>query len=269
MMTNKPQVTSKQTPVPALDRSVVILDFVSSCEAPPTAAEITKALALPRSSAHGLIAALVTHGLLHKNTAQRYTISGHVMHWANGFLIQQDIVSLFTAGVAKSPELSAYSLTLTYREARDVVCLACHNGASRLGFTFHIGLRLPAGFAATGKAILSTEDDETVNKLFENTWHTLLTPHSIPDKASLLKELAETRQRGYSIDDRQIRDGMFCIGVPIFDHKGQARYGIALSMQKTDAIPQVIEQLGTAIKTLADNLSCRLGANTISIAREI
>lgn len=259
-MTSKLQAPLNKTSVPALDRSVVILDFVSSSETPPTAAEITKALALPRSSAHGLIAALVTHGLLSKNTAQRYTISGHVMRWANGFLAQQNIVSLFSTDVAGSPELSAYSLTLTYREERDVICLACHNGASRLGFTFHIGLRLPAGFAATGKAILSTEDDETVKKLFENTWYAPLTPHSIADKTALLKELAETRQRGYSVDDRQIRDGMFCIGVPIFDHNGQARYGIALSMQRTDADEQTIKHIGNRLRQHADALSRRLGA---------
>lgn len=259
-MKNKAQEITNKTAIPALNRSVAILDFVSTCETPPTAADITKALNLPRSSAHGLIVALVTHGLLHKNTAQRYTMSGHVMHWANGFLAQQDIVPLFSADIAASPELAAYSLTLTYREGKDVVCLACHNGASRLGFTFHIGLRLPAGFAASGKAMLSTEKDEVASQLFKKTWHEPLTPHSISDKTALLKELAETRQRGYSIDDRQIRDGMFCIGVPVFDHSGEARYGIALSMQRADADDTLVKHIGTTLRQHADALSRRLGA---------
>lgn len=258
--TLKPLKSPIKTTVPALDRSIAILDFVCQCEAPPTAAQITKALDLPRSSAHGLISALVAHGLLHKNNAQRYTVSGHVMRWTNGFLAQQDVVLLFTTDIASRPELSVYSLTLTHLEERDVVCLACHNGASHLGFTFHIGLRLPASFAATGKAILSTEDDEIVEVLFQDNWHTPLTPHSIPDKATLLTELAETRKRGYSIDDRQIRDGMFCIGVPVFDYSQCARYGIALSMQKADADAQTIRSIGTVLRRHADALSRRLGA---------
>ncbi len=249
-----------KTNVPALDRSAAILDFVSTCGQPPSAADITRELQLPRSSAHGLIVALVTHGLLHKNTESRYTISGRVMRWANGFLVQQNVVPLFNTEIASRPTLSAYSLTLTCRDGRDVVCLACHNGNSRLGFTFHMGLRLPVGFAATGKAMLSTENDITVKQLLEQYWHTPLTPHSAESCQVLLKELAETRKRGYSIDDRQIRDGMYCIGVPVFDHSQTARYGIALSMQKADADPEMIDELGKALRESANDLSQRLGA---------
>ncbi len=249
-----------KTSAPAVDKSVAILDFVSACEQPPSAADITRELLLPRSSAHGLITTLVTHGLLHKNTESRYTISGRVMQWANGFLTQQNVVPLFNTEIASRPALSAYSLTLTCRDGRDVVCLACHNGNSRLGFTFHMGLRLPVGFAATGKAILSTESDIDVKKLLGENWHTPLTPHSTKNCQALLEELAQTRTRGYSIDDRQIRDGMYCIGVPVFDHSQTARYGIALSMQKADANPTLIEQLGKTLRQSADELSQRLGA---------
>ncbi len=252
--------TDTKTRVPALDRSVAILDFVSACETPPSASDITRSLDLPRSSAHGLIGALVTHGLLHKNTESRYTMSGHVMAWTNGFLAQQDIVPLFNSEIVISPDLAAYSLTLTCRDGRDVVCLACHNGASRLGFTFHTGLRLPVAFAATGKAILSTEDDRNVIALFKDAWPAPLTPHSVANCDLLLAELAEARQRGYSIDDRQIRDGMYCIGVPVFDHNQYARYGIALSMQKADADTMSMDEVGLTLRRHADELSQRLGA---------
>ncbi len=251
-----------KTKIPALDRGVAILNFVSDCQQPPNAAEITRQLGLPRSSAHGLIAALVAHGLLYKNTEGRYTLSGQVMTWANGFLAQQNVVPLFNSEIVTTPELSAYSLTLTCRDGRDVVCLACHNGDSRLGFTFHMGMRLPVGFAATGKAMLSAESDETVEALFSQGWHVPLTPHSIPNCQALLKELAETRQRGYSIDDRQIRDGMYCIGVPVFDHNQQARYGIALSLQKAEA--DHIEYIGQLLRARADDLSQRLGAKPLA-----
>lgn len=256
--------SSIKTNVPALDRSVIILDYVGQCEQPPSAADITRDLGLPRSSAHAVIAALVTHGLLHRNTENRYTMSGRVMQWANSFLAQQDIVPLFNSEIATNPELSAYSLTLTCRDNRHVVCLACHNGASRLGFTFSMGLRLPVGFAATGKAMLSTQSDAMVKELFSDGWHESLTPHSIPSCEALLSELAETRERGYSVDDRQIRDGMYCIGVPVFDHSQHvAQYGIALSMQKADADAKTIQHVGAILRHCADGLSQRLGASLI------
>lgn len=253
-------INSTKTTVPAVDRGIAIIDLISQNETPLTAAEITRKLNLPRSSAHGLIAALVANGLLNKNTDQRYSLSGKVMQWANGFLAQQNVVPLFNAEIIADAELSAYSLTLTTRDYRDVVCLACHNGDSRLGFVFRMGLRLPACFAATGKAMLSTEDNATVDALFGDDWYEPMTPHSVKNKAVLLEELNEARVRGFSIDDRQVCDGMFCIGVPVFDHLDSAQYGIALSMQKAEADDRTIERIGGLLRARADRLSQRLGA---------
>ncbi len=254
-----------KTSVPALDRTVLILNYVSSCETPPSAAEITRSVNLPRSTAHGLISSLVSHGLLHKNNEQRYTISGQVMHWVNGFLTQQNVVTLFNTEIVTHSELSPYSLTLTYRDNTDVVCLSCHNGNSRLGFTFHIGLRLPVIFAATGKAMLSTENNESIKEIFLQNKKERLTPHSTTTLDKLLTSLEQTRKKGFSIDDREIRDGMLCIGVPVFDHSQTAHYGIALSLQKADANSEIIDTLGRTLRRCADQLSQRLGADTISL----
>ncbi len=222
-----------KTTVPAVDRGIAIIDLISKNETPLTGAEITRKLNLPRSSAHGLIAALVANGLLNKNTDQRYSLSGKVMQWANGFLAQQNVVPLFNAEIIAD---------------------------SRLGFVFRMGLRLPACFAATGKAMLSTEDNTTVDALFGDDWYEPMTPHSVKNKAVLLEELNEARVRGFSIDDRQVCDGMFCIGVPVFDHLDSAQYGIALSMQKAEADDRTIERIGGLLRARADRLSQRLGA---------
>lgn len=256
----KKKILDRKTAVPALDRSIAILNKVSEATKPMTAAEITRELSLPRSSAHTLLGALVEQGLLYKNAEQRYVLGTHLMHWASGFLHQQDIVSAFQNEIVTLPELSQFSLTLSLLEGNEVIYIACRNSNERLGFTFQIGLRLPAAYSATGKALLSTLDTQKVAELFENHWQDALTPYSTANYETLLKRLEETRQRGFSIDDREIRDGMFCIGVAVFDHTNTARNGIALSMQKADATPETVERLGQQMCALAENLSRRLGA---------
>lgn len=252
-----------KTAVPALDRTVLILNLVSQSSQPLTAADIVRTLAIPRSSGHALLAALVAHGLLHKSPEQRYTLGATVMHWASGFLSQQDIVTAFQSEIITVRELSQFSLTLSVRQAKEVICLACRNGDEPLGFTFSMGLRLPAGFAATGQAILSTLTDTAVRELYLDDWHTPMTEYSLTDCTALLNELEHIRQRGYSIDDCYIREGMFCIGVPVFDHSNQANNGIALSMPKAEATPENIQLLGKQLRQMADNLSRRLGATIV------
>lgn len=249
-----------KTAVPALDRAVAVLNFVSRRLTPPTAADIGKALGIPRSSAHALLAALVAHGLLFKNQMQRYRLGAQSLRWAGDFIDRQEIVTAFQNEVLTVPTLAPYSLSLTYRDGNEVVCMACRNGDGRLGFTFNTGLRLPAGFAATGKAILSTLADDAVRALYDDNWHEALTAHSIKNCSDLIAELYATRQRGYSIDDCQIRDGMFCIGVAVFDYTNRANNGIALSLPKREVDTQTIQRLGLELTGLAAALSRRLGA---------
>lgn len=252
--------TNKKTAVPALDRAVAVLDLLSHSQALLGAAEISRQLDIPRSSMHGLLVSMVRHGLLYKNSQQQYSMGSHVLNWAGGFIESQDIISTFHQQITELPEFSPFSLTLTLFDEKEVICLACRNGDGRLGFTFQIGLRLPSGFAATGRAVLSTRSDEEVLSIYQAGWHPPLTPYSMTDSRQLLKELEITRKRGYSIDDRQIRDGMFCIGAPIFDYSNTAKHGIALSLQKSQADSRDITQLGQRLRQLADRLSTHLGA---------
>lgn len=248
-----------KTAVPALDKTIKVLDIVSDNE-PMSAAEITRRAEMPRSSAHTLLSALVEQKLLYRTPEQRYVLGGKIMHWVNGFLEQQSVVNIFQNELKNYPTLLSFSITLTYLDDYEVVCLSCRNGNSKLGFTFRLGLRLPAGFAATGKAILSTLDNSQVEEKFSNvSWYETLTPYSVRSCGELVDELNTTRIRGYSIDDRQIRDGMFCVGVPVFDHTKTATHGIAISIQKSEAEQGFVDFLGEQLADLGEAVSHSLG----------
>jgi len=245
--------------VPALRRAVKILDFVSTAGAPPTAADLARALGLPKSSAHGLLATMAELGLLARAADGTFRVGAHPMHWANGFLAQFDLVGEFQRYFAEHAELSSHTVTLSVLEGRDVVYLACRNSAAPLGFTFRIGMRLPAPFTATGKILLSALPDEALRQRFGKTWPQGLTGHSVPGLAAFLVEMQATRERGYSIDDGQIREGMHCIGAPIRDFSGAPVAGIAVSLLDHEATPEAVREIGTRLAAVAAALSRRLG----------
>ena len=67
------------------------------------------------------------------------------------------------------------------------------------------------------------------------------------------------RGRGYSIDDEGVREGVYCIGAPVFDAAGQAVAGIGVCIQKAmlgggaeqrhhDAVTRVASQLCAAAR---------------------
>lgn len=245
--------------VPALRRAVRILNLVSATDAPPNAADLARALSIPKSTAHGLLAGMVELGLLTRSQEGGYRLGAHLMQWASGYLAQQDIVREFQRHFMENSELSEHTVTLTVLEGTEVVYLSCHNSKKPLGFTFRIGMRLPAVFTATGKAQLACVPDRELEGLLGKNWPEPFTRSSIRNLDQLRQEFGAIHQRGYSIDDGQIREGMICVGAAVRDFSGRSIGGVAISLIESEAIPQVLDRVGTELRRTADALSARLG----------
>lgn len=222
--------------------------------------DIVSMLGLPKSSAHGLCAMLLKLGLLNRTDAGVYRLGPHTMNWANGFLRQTDLVEGFQRLLQECRELSNFTVTLTILDKIQVVYLACcSNSDVALGFTFMIGMRLPAPFTATGKAMLSTLEDEDIWRRFDVQWPHILTVHSVGMIDALLQELTVARQRGFSVDNGQTRDGMFCIGAPVYNFSGQVVAGMAVNILEQETTAFAIGALGCTLVDISMSLSSRWG----------
>lgn len=249
----------KSTPaIPALDKTVRILDLLTRRAAAMSSAEIAKTLNLPRSSVHVLLGALLEAGLLRKTDERHFALGARVMYWANGFLAQQDAVAEFHEAMTHISELAPYTLTLSTLSGDQVVYLACKNSNAPLGFTFRIGMQVPAVFTATGKVMLSTLDDETVRALIQ-PFPPPYTENSVQNHEALAAELALIRRQGYAVDNGQLRLGMHCFGVAVYGHDQRAQFGIAASLLEQEADETTRRTLIDALKKLAGRLTQALG----------
>lgn len=246
---------------PALRRAVQVLDLVSRRAEPVAAADVARELSIPKSSAHGLIATMTELELLTRSPDGSLRLGSRLMRWANGFLSQTDLVGEFQRFFADGGELGDHTLTLTMLEGREVVYVGCRNNGEPLGLTFRIGMRLPAPYTATGKALLAAMPTDELDRLFADPadWPAPLTPLGVGSLRELRRELGTVRAQGYSIDDGQVREGMVCIGAAIRDHSGRAVAGIAVSLLRGQAQSATLKSLGARLQTAADAFSRRLG----------
>ena len=67
------------------------------------------------------------------------------------------------------------------------------------------------------------------------------------------------RENGYAIDDEELSVGLRCVGAPLFDHNGQARYAISLSGPSIRMGSKRIEEMQRALKKICKNLSGKMG----------
>ena len=215
--------------VPALDKTFQILDLVTASPQPLSAAQIAKELDFARSSTHNILQSLLNKHVIYKDVDGRFHLGSYLLYWAGRYEQQQGVVQLFKDLIVQYPLLRQHTVTLSNLDLGEVVFLACHETPEPLGFTFRAGVRVPAVFSATGKAMLSTMSMPVIESLYDGVFPEPLTPHGIKDFESLAVELTDIQQTRISLDDGQLRDGMYCLGTYVRGAAGHATAGLAVS----------------------------------------
>ena len=248
------------TAVPALDKTFQILDLITDSTQPLTAAHIAKELELPRSSTHNILQSLLTKHVIYKDIDNRFYLGSYLMYWAGKYEQQQGVIQLFKDLIVQYPILLQHTVTLSKLDLGEVVFLACHEAPAPLGFTFRAGVRVPAVFSATGKAMLSTLPLQTIESLYDGVFPKSLTPSGVTNFATLASELTAIHQSRISLDDGQLREGMYCLGTYIRNASGHAVAGMAVSFLQAEYEANRSEVSAVLIE-LAEQIEQRLGFN--------
>lgn len=256
MAVNGGKAAAAKLAVPALWRATAVLDLLAETGQPMSLSDMSRRLGFAKSTLHGLCDTLSRLDLLQVSAAG-FEVGAHTLRWSAAYLARNDLVRAFER-LAQDPRLAEQTLTLSVLEQGDVVYLGCRNSNRPLGFTFQIGMRLPAVFSATGKAMLSClPDDERLAHL-AGDWPQPYTPASTPDATSFEAQLSECRARGYAVDAGEIREGMICVGVPVRDSSGRVAAGLAISMTDAEAKAAGTDHFAAGIRELADQLTWHL-----------
>jgi len=248
--------------VPAVERATRLLDHLATVSRPQALAELAKALALPKSSLHGLLHTLTALGLAMRDARGEYALGPKALHWAQAFERQSSVIAAFNQASQAFDALREETIMLAVLDGGDVLYLACRPGNRALGVNFRVGGRFPACFTSSGKAMLATLPAERVDALVEPELPGRLTRHSVASRDQLEGQLQAVRACGYAIDDEETAEGMHCFGAPVFAAgRTEAVAAVAVSLIKASTTPEREAEVVAAITALAADVSRRLGAS--------
>jgi DNA-binding IclR family transcriptional regulator len=253
-----PQAATAQL-VPAVARALTLLNRLAQRRESMSLTQLTSELALPKSSVHGLCNTLMAFGYLRRQPGGAFLIGPRVMSLAESFVADTDEAQEFNALWAGGSTLPEETIVLSVLNEGDALYLAARKGTRPLGLAFNVGTRLPAYLSGSGKAILAFRDPDEVRRLYADGMSARLTNNAPRDIDALQKELAQTRKRGYSIDDETVREGVYSIGAPVFDATGRAVAGIAVCINKAGLGPDRGRRHREEALDVARRLSQRLG----------
>ncbi|MGZ8260623.1 MAG: IclR family transcriptional regulator [Caldimonas sp.] len=245
--------------VPAVARALTLLDRLARGREPMTLARLANELALPKSSVHGLCTTLVSFGYLRRQADGSFLIGPRVMGLAEAFVAGTDVAQEFNALWSSGGIAPEETVVLSVLSGSEALYVAVRNSARPLGLAFNVGMRLPAFLSGSGKAMLAQLPPDEVRRLFAGQLSARLTTKGPRDIESLLRELAATRKRGYSIDDEAVREGVTSFGAPVFDASGNAIAAVAVCINKAQLGSERGARHRDAALDVARRLTLRLG----------
>lgn len=90
-----------------------------------------------------------------------------------------------------------------------------------------IGKQAPLYCTSLGKALLAwSQDREAIVRRIEFVPYT---KHTIDSAEALERELALTKERGYSVDAQEHEENIHCLGAPVFDYTGEVVAAISVA----------------------------------------
>jgi DNA-binding IclR family transcriptional regulator len=215
--------------VPAVDRMLDIIEFLSSNRNPSGITELSKALKINTNSIFRIMKRLVERGYVEiESSSGKYQLS------TKFFTIGMSLYTRFELRQRARKHLEWLS-----RESGDTAQIHIPDGDQMLVLDSVVpnasyflqvipGSRVYYHNNAFGKVILAFMDEKAIRKMLPKNLPSL-TKNTITDLNVLLSQMQNVKKTGIAFDVEEYINGIFCIGAPVLDIEEKAVAGIGIT----------------------------------------
>lgn len=241
-------------------RVMDILMILSKQNEPLSVSQLSRELGAPKSSTFEILSTMVDRGFLEfDENVKTYKPGIKLFEVGASYLNNTDLTKEARPYLESLVKRTGETAFLATESNGDIVYLDKVEAPSSIRTTATLGTRNPMYVTGLGKALLAAYSDEKVRELMANREFIQVTSNSIPDFPSLMKNLEEIRQRGYSIDNRENEEDVFCIAAPIWDYTNQPIAAMSIAGLVTRMSEDKAQEYAVYLTEAAMSLSKRLG----------
>jgi DNA-binding IclR family transcriptional regulator len=260
--------SSNQTPsgpykLQAIDRAVTLMDLLARSNGPMSLTDISRQLALHKSTTQRFLRVLEAHHLVLCRTDGRYHL-GLRLHDLGGRALEQfDIRDRALPHFRMLVEDLKETGHLCIMRRNAIVYVDKISPVRSVCQTSRIGLSNPIYCTAVGKAMLSFTSPEERDVILGDLEFERRTSKTLMNRAALLKDLHMTRRRGYALDDEEIEDGVRCVGAPILNSEGRPVAAISISGPTFRLTLAKVPSIARRVIACCTEISHSLGYETV------
>ncbi|MEV0197111.1 IclR family transcriptional regulator [Nonomuraea sp. NPDC050691] len=231
--------------VKSAERTIAVLEYLSSAAQACSLREVVTALGMPRASGYALLTTLVDTGWVETDGAGRYRIGIRALRAGAAYVERDDVVQRAQPVMNELHSDLGETVHLARLDGAEVVYLATNISRHSLAVVSRPGRRLPSWATGLGKAILAGRPWEEVDALLPATLEAR-TEHTITDRAALRVELEEIRRRGHAVDEQESTIGLRCFAVAL-DFGPAPNEALSCSIPIVRLSPEREEMIVTAL----------------------
>lgn len=250
---------TETSPATAVERALNILEAAAHRRDGLTNSEISRKLAIPKSSASYILRTLEKRGYLRREAETgRYRLGLKILSLggdAQANLDLADVALPFMRALVEKIHLTIHLAVLDQGEA---VYVEKVEAPGFFRVNTWVGRRMFLHSTSVGKCLIAWLPKHEVEALARQQGLKKRTPKTIVTVTKLLAELEHVKQAGYAMDDEENSLGARCLGAPIFDAAGNvtAALGASGTLTQMDeaSMPKIIEALKDAARRISRQL---------------
>lgn len=254
-----PDAGEQRGSLKSMQKLMAVLDCFSRYDRSLSLSEISERCKMPKTTVHRLVTSLREAKLLEQDKGRdRYRMGIRLFELGSIVLANLDLHREARLLVERLGDISGESAHLCVFDGTNMVIIEHREpGGNSVNWTTTLSIS-PSYCTGVGKAALAFQEPATIEKVIRQG---LLpyTPNTLTDPDALRKDLAATRERGYSIDEGEHQPTVRCVAAPIRNAAGHVFAAVSVTGPMDRVTRERVPALAELVTATAAQLSRQLG----------
>ncbi|MFJ2018404.1 IclR family transcriptional regulator [Streptomyces nodosus] len=243
-----------------VDRALSILPLLA--EGPADLGRVAGRLGVHKSTALRLLRTLHEHGLVYRQSDQRYRLGARLFALAQQAVENLDVREIAHPHLVRLNEECGHTVHLAVHEQNEVVYIDKVESRYPVRMYSRIGKPVAITVAAVAKLLLADLPEPERRAVAERLDYPPYTARSTPDAVTYLKELARVRDQGWATDLGGHEESVNCVAAPVRGIDGRVVAALSVSAPNVVVTADELLALLPLVRRTADAVSREYSGTT-------
>ncbi|MFF4727289.1 IclR family transcriptional regulator [Streptomyces mirabilis] len=236
-----------------VDRALSILPLLA--EGPADLGQVADRLGVHKSTALRLLRTLHEHGLVYRQSDQRYRLGARLFALAQEAVENLDVREIAHPHLVRLNESCGHTVHLAVYEENEVLYIDKVESRYPVRMYSRIGKPVAITVAAVAKLLLADLPEPERRALADKLDYPMYTARSTPNAPAFLKELATVREQGWATDLGGHEESINCVAAPVRGADGRVVAAMSVSAPNVVVTADELLTLLPLVRRTADAIS--------------